>query len=305
MPKDGASEPLFEQWKTGKGIYASNGVLISVFKRSRPEQPEPDLVIFGLPGFFKGYFPRYSESLARDKHHFTWAVLKVYTENTAGRVTLRSRDPRKWPEIEFRYFTEGNDTRQLDLADCERLSRRLSEKLDALEAEGRDPIDFGALDLPSAAMREVAARVGSVAPTPSHVLVVADEGSEQDIVARARARQRPQVRRARARPAIGEDRPGRARQQFVERVDLRVAEARMTDRDRGIGEPLGGAGDTDMLALRRRGFLTVGTVVDHHREALRLGFGDILDADLRRDAELGGQGTKIAHVADLLPPPAC
>jgi choline dehydrogenase len=114
-PKDGASEPLFEQWKAGKGIYASNGVLISVFKRSRPELPEPDLVIFGLPGFFKGYYPRYSESLARDKNHFTWAVLKVYTENTAGRVTLRSRDPRKWPEIEFRYFAEGNDTRQLDL----------------------------------------------------------------------------------------------------------------------------------------------------------------------------------------------
>lgn len=114
-PKDGASEPLFEQWKKGRGIYASNGVLISVFKRSRPGLPEPDLVIFGLPGSFKGYYPRYSEALARNKNQFSWAVLKAYTENTAGRVTLRSRDPRKWPEIEFRYFSEGSDTRRLDL----------------------------------------------------------------------------------------------------------------------------------------------------------------------------------------------
>ncbi len=79
----------------------------------------------------------------------------------------------------------------------------------------------------------------------------------------------------------------------------------MADRDRGIGQPLGGAGARDMLALRRRRLLAVGTVVDHQRKALRLGLGDILDADLRRDAELGGQGTKIAHAADLLPPPTC
>ena len=38
-------------------------------------------------------------------------------------------------------MAERPDTRQLVLADCERLSRRLSDKLDALEAEGTDPID--------------------------------------------------------------------------------------------------------------------------------------------------------------------
>ena len=35
------------------------------------------------------------------------------------------------------------------------------------------------------------------------------------------------------------------------------------------------------------------------------GLGDILDADLRGDAEVGGQGSEIAHASDLLPPPAC
>lgn len=38
-------------------------------------------------------------------------------------------------------MAERPDTRQLDLEDCARLSRRISERLDALEAAGRDPIE--------------------------------------------------------------------------------------------------------------------------------------------------------------------
>ena len=40
-------------------------------------------------------------------------------------------------------MAERPDTRQLTIDDCADLSRRISEKLDALEAEGRDPIDGG------------------------------------------------------------------------------------------------------------------------------------------------------------------
>jgi ribosome maturation factor RimP len=38
-------------------------------------------------------------------------------------------------------MAERPDTRQLTLEDCARLSRRISELLDAAEAEGRDPFD--------------------------------------------------------------------------------------------------------------------------------------------------------------------
>lgn len=38
-------------------------------------------------------------------------------------------------------MAERADTRQLDLEDCARLSRRISEKLDELEAAGRGPIE--------------------------------------------------------------------------------------------------------------------------------------------------------------------
>jgi ribosome maturation factor RimP len=40
-------------------------------------------------------------------------------------------------------MAERPDTRQLTIDDCADLSRRISEKLDALEAEGRDPIEGG------------------------------------------------------------------------------------------------------------------------------------------------------------------
>ena len=40
-------------------------------------------------------------------------------------------------------MAERPDTRQLDLGDCERISRRLSEVLDELESRGADPIQGG------------------------------------------------------------------------------------------------------------------------------------------------------------------
>jgi choline dehydrogenase-like flavoprotein len=114
-PKAGVSDPFWDMWLQGKGVYAGNGALIGILKRSQPNLPEPDLFIFGLPGYFKGYEPGYSSKFERQRNRFTWAVLKAYTENTAGRVMLRSKNPRAWPSIEFRYFSEGNDRKQADL----------------------------------------------------------------------------------------------------------------------------------------------------------------------------------------------
>lgn len=39
----------------------------------------------------------------------TWVVLKAHTNNCAGRITLRSADPRDPPIINFHYFEEGSD----------------------------------------------------------------------------------------------------------------------------------------------------------------------------------------------------
>jgi len=108
-------DPCFADWQTGKGVYTTNGAVLGIVTKSAPERPDPDLFIFGLPSYFKGYYPGYSQDLARKKGVFTWAVLKAHTRNTAGSVTLRSPDPRDVAQVNFRYFDEGNDEADEDL----------------------------------------------------------------------------------------------------------------------------------------------------------------------------------------------
>ncbi len=98
-----------------RGPYTSNGSLISLVKRSRPELPDPDLYIFGLPASFHGYYPGYSKEIETLKDRFSWLVLKGHTNNSAGQVTLRSNDPQDTPDINFKYFEEGNDPTGDDL----------------------------------------------------------------------------------------------------------------------------------------------------------------------------------------------
>jgi choline dehydrogenase len=115
-PEEGQNpDPAFLQWLSGKGVYTTNGVVIGIVKKSHVERTDPDLFIFGLPSNFKGYFPGYTTELTKKRNNFTWAILKAHTRNTAGKVTLRSKDPRDIPEINFHYFDESNDINAEDL----------------------------------------------------------------------------------------------------------------------------------------------------------------------------------------------
>ncbi|PYS46631.1 MAG: glucose-methanol-choline oxidoreductase [Acidobacteria bacterium] len=109
-------DPCFVEWQTSRsGVYTTNGALLGIIKKSKKENADPDLYIFGVPGFFKGYYPGYSKALQQYKNIFTWAILKAHTRNTAGYVRLKSSDPLDRPEINFRYFDEGSDTTGDDL----------------------------------------------------------------------------------------------------------------------------------------------------------------------------------------------
>jgi choline dehydrogenase-like flavoprotein len=102
-----ADDPYFREWTERRsGLYASNGAVLGVVKRSTENKPVPDLYIFGLVGYFRGYYPGYSSAHLKERQYFTWAILKGHTRNQAGRVTLRSSDPRDVPEINFRYFDD-------------------------------------------------------------------------------------------------------------------------------------------------------------------------------------------------------
>jgi choline dehydrogenase-like flavoprotein len=109
-------DPQFKEWTDDRrGVFTTNGVVLTVIARSTNEQPEPDLFCYGLIGNFQGYFPGYSTLVAKNPNCFTWVVLKGHTNNTAGTVTLRSADPRDAPVVNFNYFDEGNDSRQQDV----------------------------------------------------------------------------------------------------------------------------------------------------------------------------------------------
>ena len=109
-------DPQFREWTNDRrGVFTTNGVVLSVIARSTNEQPEPDLFCYGLIGNFQGYFPGYSTLVAKNPNCFTWVVLKGHTNNTAGTVTLRSADPRDAPVVNFNYFDEGNDSRKQDV----------------------------------------------------------------------------------------------------------------------------------------------------------------------------------------------
>ena len=114
-PGTDADDPCLADWRAGRGVYRTNGAVLGITRRSRPEREDPDLFVFGLPAAFKGYYPGYSTELERDRRLFTWAILKAHTRNTAGRVTLRSADPRDPPDIRFHYFEEGSDQAGEDL----------------------------------------------------------------------------------------------------------------------------------------------------------------------------------------------
>jgi choline dehydrogenase len=130
-----SDDPQYHAWANEReGVYTTNGAIVSVVARSSAAAPLPDLFLYALLGHFEGYFPGYSSLLAKHPNSLTWVVLKAHTNNTAGQITLRSADPRVPPDINFRYFDEGNDSRGDDLqavAAGIALARRLASGLKA------------------------------------------------------------------------------------------------------------------------------------------------------------------------------
>ncbi len=111
-------DPVRRQWfRTHDGLYRTNGGTLAVLRRSSElgtDDPEPDLFTFGVPAAFRGYYWGWSQELLRrtrgaptdQRNLWSWIILKAYTRNEAGTVTLRSDDPFDQPEICFDSFNE-------------------------------------------------------------------------------------------------------------------------------------------------------------------------------------------------------
>jgi choline dehydrogenase len=128
--KFSAGDPQFQQWNLCRtGIYATNGSVLSFFKRSPVAEGPPDLLCMALLANFRGYSPNYSHLFAKDLNYLTWVVLKAHTRNRAGKVSLRSADPRDMPRINFRYLEEGGEQDLEAVLDGVRFVRALTSGL--------------------------------------------------------------------------------------------------------------------------------------------------------------------------------
>jgi len=131
-----SGDPQFQQWETKRdGPYITNGAVLTLFKKSAPERPLPDLFCMALLGRFDGYYPGYSRQFAEHLNYLTWAVLKAHTNNCAGEVTLRTADPRDTPDINFCYFQDGTPDQEQDLdsvVDGIRFVRKMTAHLESL-----------------------------------------------------------------------------------------------------------------------------------------------------------------------------
>ncbi len=114
---DDPNDRALQDWLHHRGVYATNGTVLTIIKTSRQaENSIPDLFIFGVPGYFRGYYVGYSNDtqsevkngVRRENHRrFSWVILKGSTRNQAGVVELNTKDPRDPPAVNFNYFDQG------------------------------------------------------------------------------------------------------------------------------------------------------------------------------------------------------
>jgi choline dehydrogenase-like flavoprotein len=120
-----AGDPVYEEWRRGSGIYVSNGAAIAAIHRSDPTLPDPDIFAMAMLARFEGYEEGYARKIVDNPDYLTWALLKAHTRNRAGRVTLRSADPRDTPQVAFNYFDPACDPEGHDLAALANAVRRV------------------------------------------------------------------------------------------------------------------------------------------------------------------------------------
>ncbi|KAM0551258.1 hypothetical protein ACHAPJ_008603 [Fusarium lateritium] len=106
-----ANDSCYREWnESHTGAYGEGAAPLSLLYRSSvSETNDTDLFMFGAAGtVFRGYFPGYSTWTPPPTSWF-WSIVKMQTGNQAGTITLRSKDPREAPEINFNYFAEKGD----------------------------------------------------------------------------------------------------------------------------------------------------------------------------------------------------
>jgi choline dehydrogenase len=98
-------DPCLKFWiESGhQNLYSLGAALFMMMIKSVPALPEPDIMIYWVPGFFRGFFHGFSEELA-DIHNALSAVVLKTDTSSRGTVRLTGSHPQDPLRIEKHHF---------------------------------------------------------------------------------------------------------------------------------------------------------------------------------------------------------
>ncbi|KAJ9058258.1 hypothetical protein DSO57_1014142 [Entomophthora muscae] len=105
--KSSSKDPCFREFLNHTGPYTSNGAISGKLQKSNPSLREPDLFILNTLSDFHGYYHGFAKNIQQRTDSSTHLILKARTSNTNGQVKLLSSDPFDVPDINFRFFSDG------------------------------------------------------------------------------------------------------------------------------------------------------------------------------------------------------
>jgi choline dehydrogenase len=118
-------DPCVDLWRQGRGPYARFGLGDAIFRKSA-NATERDLFLLGSTFAIRGFWPP-TDSVAFDgPATFALSTVKIHPRSVAGRVKLRSADPRDTVDVNFRLFSEAGPGADLDAyVDTVKWARRM------------------------------------------------------------------------------------------------------------------------------------------------------------------------------------
>jgi choline dehydrogenase-like flavoprotein len=103
------ADPHYVEWlASGRGVYASNGIVIGFQMKSERGLPDPDLYVFCLPAAIYGYYTGYFRKTIGRPDMLTWLVLYENKGDKRGTVRLDRNAVTGRPEINFHYHGEDD-----------------------------------------------------------------------------------------------------------------------------------------------------------------------------------------------------
>lgn len=120
--------PAYKKWlETGKGLFATNGIVAAFRVKSDPSKAEPDLYVFGVPGKFDGYKPGYSKEATQDPSLITWVILDENKGDEKGSVRLNPDDINGKMKVNQKFFQDERKGDEMAIVNGIKIVRDLTK----------------------------------------------------------------------------------------------------------------------------------------------------------------------------------